>query len=182
LDVYRCDTETISGEKLGLTPVLPKLDGVRILIMADVPVRVLSPSEQLRIRKFVENGGELIVFGGFLSFGHGGMKNSFIEEILPISIKRTFDRIKFPEGQAEVRENKFWFPKKYGNCAWIHDVALKPDAEVVMKAGDFPAVVKGKFGKGHVVAVLGTVLGEPSDPFWESKEWKEFMSQIIKIQ
>lgn len=181
MDAYRCDLETIPGSsRLGLTPALPDLDGTKVLIFCDVPARALSPLEQLRIREFVANGGGLIMFGGFYGYGHGGMKNSFIEEILPVAIRRAFDRIRLPEGNARVTENTFWFPDNYGDCAWLHDVELKTNAEVLLKAYGLPAVVKGTFGKGRVVAVLCTVLGEPQDPFWENKDWKAELSTLLE--
>jgi hypothetical protein len=180
LDAYRCHLNTIPGGKIGLTPDLPSLEGVRLLIIADAPSRILSPDEQLCIRQFVNNGGKLIVFGGLLAFGQGGMKGSCIEEIMPVSIKRTFDRIKIPESKGEFKENKSLLPTSFGNCQWIHDVDLKEKAEVLANTDGKPAVVQWKYGKGKVVAITATVLGEPKNPFWENQKWKDFLLEIIK--
>ena len=179
LDEYRCHLNTIPGGKIGMTPALPSLEGVRLLIIADAPSRILSPDDQLCVRQFVKDGGKLIVFGGLLAFGHGGMKGSFIEEIMPVSIKRTFDRIKLPEGKGEFKKNKFFFPTGFGNCQWIHDVDVKDTAEVLANIDGKPAAVQWKYGKGQVVAVTATVLGEPEDPFWENQKWQDFLLEII---
>ncbi len=178
LDFHRYDLQTLGGN-LDLTPALPPLDGVHLLIIADIPTRALSPEEQLRVRQFVEDGGGLLVFGGFFGYGHGGMQDTFVEEILPIGILRTFDRIKLPETRSTVKESAFWFPATYGKCAWIHEVSLKPGATVALKAGDLPCVVKGSFGKGRVMAVLSTVLGEPTEPFWENNKWHTELASFI---
>ncbi len=180
LDAYRCHLNAIPGGRIGLTPEIPSLERVRLLIIADAPSRILSPDEQLCVRQFVKDGGRLFVFGGLLAFGHGGMKGSFIEEILPVSIKRTFDRIKIQEGKGEFKENKFLLPASFGNCQWIHDVDLKEKTEVLASIDGKPAVVQWKYGKGKVVAITATVLGEPENPFWENQKWKDFLFEIIK--
>jgi hypothetical protein len=180
LQAKRYELKTMSRGVVGLSPELPLLDEVRLIIMADTPIRSFSPSEQLRIRKYVRDGGGLVIFGGLCAYGHGGMKGSIIEEFLPISIQQTFDRIRVPDGKNEMKENKNIYAKKFGACTWIHDVELKPKAEVDFKVGDYPAVVKGTFGLGRIVVVTATVLGEPNHPYWKEELWKKELASLIK--
>jgi hypothetical protein len=177
LDAERCDLQTIPGGiTLGFTPALPALDGVRVLVMADVPARAFTPLEQLRVRQFVENGGKLIVFGGLYGYGHGGMKGSFLEEVLPVSVQRTFDRERVT---GEFTEAESWFPAKLGDCAWLHAVTVKPRAQVCWRVGRRPAVVAGAFGNGWVIAITATMLGDPAQPFWESPVWRRELGGML---
>lgn len=175
IDAVRCDLQTLpKSNRLGFAPAFPSLEGVRVLVVADVPARAFGPPEQMSIRKFVENGGRLIVLGGFYGFGHGGLKGSFLEDVLPVTTIRTFDRVRVtgeltqPGGSA-----------KLGGCAWVHEVALKKGASILWQVDGKPAVVSWKLGNGQVTVVTATVLGEPANPFWESPAWQEELARLL---
>jgi len=105
------------------------------------------------------------------------MKGSFLEELLPVKIKRTFDLTQVP---ANLKEATWWLPKTLGNCAWIHDTETKPGAKVIWQAGSSPAIMTGIFGKGRVVAITTPMLGEPSEPFWLQPAWKEVLAEQMR--
>ncbi|MEI8341912.1 MAG: hypothetical protein WCH43_10310, partial [Verrucomicrobiota bacterium] len=116
----------------------------------------------------------LLVFGGFYGFGPGGLKGSFLEDALPVTTKRTFDRVRIsgelsqPGGSA-----------KLGGCAWVHEVTVKKEAKILWQADAKPGVVSWKFGKGEVIAITATVLGEPANPFWKSAPWKDELARLL---
>jgi hypothetical protein len=168
--------DTIRGGGLQLVPPMPKLDGMKIVVLSDVPSRVLSPIEQLALRNFVESGGTLVVFGGLYGYGHGGMQGSFIEEIMPVEITRTFDLVRIdPPKEMIVQEGQ-----KLGQCEWIHEVKVKSAGTVAAEAGGRPAVVTGAFGKGKVIAIPATVLGEPKEPFWTTSQWQQELKKLFQ--
>jgi len=60
------------------------LDGLDVLALADTPARILPAKVQLQLRKWVENGGGLLVTGGRNSFGPGGYESSQLAAMLPL--------------------------------------------------------------------------------------------------
>ena len=61
---------------------------------------------------------------------------------------------------------------------------MKPEAQVLVAAGDVPLVVEGPAGKGRVVVFLNAVLGEKSPgaagvPFWQWKDWPALMAAVL---
>lgn len=139
------------------------------------PSVAMPPAEQLALRRFVERGGTLVVFGGFYAYGHGGYKGSFLEELLPVAIKRTFDLTPIDAplvgGSAQA--------PAVGGCAWIHDAVVKPDAEVLYRVAGHPGIVAWNVGNGRVIAVTATVLGDPDEPFWKNPAWPRVLTGTL---
>ncbi|HEY5315545.1 MAG TPA: hypothetical protein VIK18_23645, partial [Pirellulales bacterium] len=57
----------------------------------------------------------------------------------------------------------------------------KPGAEVVASAGGEPLILAGKAGRGRVVAVLATPLGEVADhetAWWDWPGWPGLLSRV----
>ena len=54
------------------------------------------------IEQYVKDGGGFFVWGGYLSFtglsGKGFYKNTPIENLLPVNLMETDDRVEVPEG------------------------------------------------------------------------------------
>ncbi|MHB9140078.1 MAG: hypothetical protein ACYC4Q_11810, partial [Victivallaceae bacterium] len=66
---------------------------------------------------------------------------------------------------------------------YYHDLALKKDAAVLLRAGGKPLLVSKKYGKGEVVVFLGTVCGpatEQPPAFWKWKDWPELAAMICR--
>ncbi|HLT40332.1 MAG TPA: VWA domain-containing protein [Enhygromyxa sp.] len=56
-----------------------------LVILSDIPSRIVSPAQQAALVKYVKDlGGGFIMVGGENSFGVGGWGGSTIEEILPV--------------------------------------------------------------------------------------------------
>jgi len=175
-------TESFQDER-NLKPELVVAPGLKLVVLSDIPATALKPAQQYALKRFVEEGGGLIVFGGFYGFGHGGMAGSLLESILPVKVDNVFDR-KWISAEGEPVKD-VWFGmipgfRSLGNCAWIHEVSLKDGAKVEMKAGDRPMVVTGSHGKGRVVVVLGTVMGTPKTPFWQSPAWQQELNRLTR--
>ncbi|MBM4047113.1 MAG: hypothetical protein FJ279_18580 [Planctomycetes bacterium] len=75
-------------------------------------------------------------------------------------------------------EGKSWQPARpavYG----LHQVEVKPEAEVPLRAGDRPLLVRQRLGRGLVTVFLGTTCGEVrSGPpaLWQWQEWPKLAS------
>ena len=168
----------VNGGGMTLAPAMPDLGLLETVVLANVPARAIPPVAQLALRRYVEHGGTLIVLGGFYAYGHGSYQGSFLEELLPVSVTRPFDLQ--PVSSALSRAT-WWFPARLGGCAWVHDVTVKEQAEVLWRVDGKPGVVTWKIGKGKVIAVTATVLGSPKNPFWESPAWRVELAKLLGL-
>ena len=147
-----------------------------VVVLANVDARALGPAGRLLLKQFVMNGGGLLVTGGPYAFGRGGYANTAIEDILPCSMpgknrnKADGGLLMQPAAQAAdtLPRDLAWSlrPRVY----YIHDLEPKPDARVLVTAGDKPLVIASTIGKGRVVAIAATAEGDPPAdelPFWE---------------
>lgn len=107
------------------------------------------------------------------------MRGSFIEDLLPTRVVRTFDLVRLPEPRRHVTSVDQPGAGKFGQCEWVHEVRVTPGAEVVLRAGDAPIVTLGRCGEGPVVAVTGTVLGQPPQPFWRQALWTHELTRLV---
>jgi len=51
---------------------------------------------------------------------------------------------------------------------------------VILTAGGRPFLVLGRYGKGRVACLLGTVLGQPSDPFWQTAKYQKTVENTCR--
>ena len=153
---------------------MPDPRGAKLIVIADVPVRAFSAPQQFALKRFVENGGGLLVLGGLYGYGHGGLKDSLLADVLPVSTGSTFDLTPVQQ-TARLADGT-----ALGDVAWVHRVTVKPGGHVAVNAGAAPVVVTGTYGKGRVVAVTGTVLGEPTHPFWATQQWHDELTRLVR--
>ncbi|RPI59628.1 MAG: hypothetical protein EHM48_08600, partial [Planctomycetaceae bacterium] len=57
-----------------------------VIILGDVDRSFLTPAQMARMKKFVNDGGGLIMLGGHNSFGPGGYADTDIEQVLPVIV------------------------------------------------------------------------------------------------
>ncbi len=80
---------------------LDALDGVRAVILEDIPLEDLPRDAPVALRAYVRDlGGGLLMTGGRASFGPGGYYRSPIEEVLPVSMEIREEERKFSLAMA----------------------------------------------------------------------------------
>jgi hypothetical protein len=158
-----------------LTVPLGNPSDYRVVVICNVPARLLDPVAQHAIREYVQSGGGLMIFGGNYGYGYGGMQGSFLAELLPVEINKTFDllSLKRPQRVTDAGGNS------YGQCLWVHQCQLRDGAQPAITVRGHPFLVTSGAGQGRVVTVLGTVLGEMPQPFWESPNWKTELQNLV---
>ncbi|HYF01335.1 MAG TPA: hypothetical protein VEJ18_20600, partial [Planctomycetota bacterium] len=126
---------------------------------------------------YVQDGGRLVVLGGFSTLGQGGMKDTLLEDAMPFRLKGDHEVIACaPPLLLGARPNAP-FPDRPA-LFWRHDVALKEGAEPLAYAGSHPLAARMKVGKGHLAVFAGTVYGEGPHPFWESESWRALTKRL----
>ncbi len=186
LDGWKIDTYSVWNTGMKEIPPASTLDEYSILIISNAFINGMEVCLP-RVKRFVANGGLLLVTGGPSAFGTGGYeKNSFFNEMLPVS-GRAFDlqpvagKGQFDKGVAIAGKgiNSLKAPYLY----WMHHFAkINPSAEILWQVGQHPVLIKGAYQKGRILCFLGAPLGDPKDgstPYWESEEYVSAMRKII---
>ncbi|HEY3396631.1 MAG TPA: glutamine amidotransferase [Armatimonadota bacterium] len=148
--------------------------------------RLTAPGRRM-LRDFVQQGGGLVVLGGYQSYGKGRLKGSWLEEVLPVTVGDPWDLraaesrpVSCPPGTPGLLAMpRTWTPE----VLWLHEVTPKPGAQVVWTAGKRPVLVTGKAGAGWVAAVTASDLGQPADEslfFCKSEVWPLMLGRIIR--
>lgn len=158
----------------------------KLIIMADIDGNSIGDEGRTYLKGFVENGGNLIVFGGPYSFGRGRFEGTYIEEILPVKIREICDLKMEIEKIEKTEKCPFWIKwnsEKGGVVIWSHIFDLKKGAEVWLKSGKNPFLIFSKYGNGKVFVFAGTNLGiapQGKKEFWETDEWLNLLYGIIE--
>ena len=148
------------------------------IIFSDIDVYSLGDMATEMIKDYVENGGNLVIFGGPFAYGNGRYKGTRLEEILPIVIGKRFDIKKAKDTRIKTN-SKF----KIGDihCFYIHDVKPKKGSKILFTCDGNPFIIMGKFGNGNVICFTGTPMGESKkEGFWEWNNWVKLLFEIFK--
>ncbi|MGI6580372.1 MAG: glutamine amidotransferase [Saccharofermentanales bacterium] len=137
-----------------------------------------KPNRLLEIAKFVNNGGGLVMFGGYLSFS--GIENKAryamtpLADVLPVKMLNYDDRIECPQGINPIVV-KPEHPVLQGiETNWPHflgynKIKTKKDAIEIMKIGDDTFMACGKYGNGRTFAFASDCTFH-----WGSREFLEW--------
>ncbi len=163
------------------------LMGYDVLVLDDVHARHLGAKNRVMIAEFVRQGGGLLVIGGYFNLSLGGDHNSYIEEVMPVTIAGYKQIVRDDKGLARKAEKPAFFDKVDWSGplqAFTVDVSpLKPGAEVLATAGGKPAIVSGTYGKGRVVVVMMNPHGDyppTAKPYWLSSQWPRILAACVR--
>ena len=137
-----------------------------------------SPNRLKLLSQWVEEGGGLLMCGGYLSFAgiYASAKyyRSPLEKVLPVDIYNFDDRIETPEG-AQPQVVDAGHPLVAGmGTDWpallgFNELQLKPDAHLVAKVGDYPLLATRETGKGRTL-IWSSDIG----PHWCPRSFAEW--------
>jgi uncharacterized membrane protein len=150
----------------------------------------MGPDRLSIIRDFVADGGGLVMSGGWMSFqGFRSMANyhgSPVEEVLPVSIEGSDDRVETTEG---VRP-EILFPdhpilrgipeKEWPLFLGYNRLRTKEGATLLARCGNDPFVVVWEYGKGRSMAFASDLAPHWGSAFVEWKYYARFWYQSLK--
>ena len=149
----------------------------------------MGPDRVRVVADYVRQGGSLIMAGGYLSFqGYQSKANyhgSAIEEVLPVVISATDDRVETTEG-AEVKVLRgdhpvlAGIPRDWPKFLGYQRVAAKPGAEVLAVIGDGdPLVAIWRVGAGRAMAFTSDLAPHWGTDFVRWEHYGAFWNQAI---
>lgn len=127
------------------------------------------------IAEYVEDGGGLLMVGGYMSFtgidGRARYHATPLASVLPVTMLERDDRIEAPEGlvatfSAPDHPALGNTPPEWPILLGYNQLRAKNDATVIAACGDDPLLVVGEVGKGRSVAFASDVA-----PHWAPPEF-----------
>ena len=163
-----------------------RLKNAELIVLADAPAGpdgILPDFILNDMADFVRNGGRLVVFGGFFTLEKGEFKKTALAQVLPVILKDPWSTLDFrkPMPLKSVCRKYQWIEKgaKPFIVQLIHNLEVKPEAEVKLTAGGKPILVEWKIGKGSVAVFLGMKAGK-GFLFTDHPDWGKLVCQINK--
>jgi len=139
------------------------------------------PNRLHTIRQYVENGGGLIMIGGYMTFqgidAKAQYRGTAIETALPVTLEAGDDRVECPQGVTpQVIDANHplvaGIEDSWPNLLGYNRLKAKADGEVVVTVGDDPLIVIGTHGEGRSVA-----FASDCGPHWAPPafvDWKDY--------
>jgi len=136
-----------------------------------------TPNRLKTIQKYVQEGGGLIMAGGYMSFqginGAAMYQRTPIADALPVKMLSSDDRCERPEGVQPMKTANHpivdELPEKWPHILGYQYVEPKPEATTLAKVDENPLLVIGEYGMGRAVAYM-TDIG----PHWCPVEYAEW--------
>lgn len=164
--------------------ILSDIGANTFLLPPDVWLRSQCVPNRLRmLKRWVEEGGNLIMMGGYLSFqgidGKARWRKTPVEEMLPVTCLAWDDRVEIPEGaEAEILEPDHPVMAGLPAAAWppilgVNEVEAREGSTVVARLpeaqGGYPLLVVGSHGAGRTAAWTSDI-----GPHWLSSDFCEW--------
>ena len=121
----------------------------------------MGPDRLALIKEYVGSGKAFAMAGGWNSYqglnGIPGYHGTFIEEILPVRIQATDDRVETPQGvRPSILSGDHpvfrGLPAEWPLFLGYNRVSPRPESEVLATIGPDPLIATWSFGKGRTMA------------------------------
>jgi uncharacterized membrane protein len=136
------------------------------------------PNRLLALREYVNNGGGLMMVGGYMTFqgidGKARYHGTPVEEALPVTIFSSDDRQETPEGATPVvsaadHPISAGLAREWPNLLGYNRLTAKLEATIVAAIGTDPLIVAGAYGKGR-----GVAFASDCGPHWAPPTFVEW--------
>ena len=152
--------------------------------IAGVPASAVGSRLTDMIEMRVRQGATLVVLGGPEGFGKGGYASSSLEKLLPVTSGGPFDVKAMPEptplqltAEAPDAIRSLNWPDK-PLVHYYHEVKLADGAEIILKAGDLPVLMRATLGEGQVYAFTVPAFGNDVGAYWTWRDWPVLLRRM----
>lgn len=140
-----------------------------------------NPDRLELIKEYVNEGGSLIMVGGYMSFTGIDAKARFgetsIADVLPVTMIEKDDRVERPAGIKPVINNSehavlSGIPTEWPKFLGYNKTIAKEGCEVLATIGEDPFIAVGEFGKGK-----SAIFASDCAPHWgpvEFTNWEHY--------
>jgi len=136
-----------------------------------------SPDKSELIREYVENGGSVIMIGGYYSFtgidGKARWGQTPLADALPVSLLERDDRVELPAGATPSvvldHPTVEGMDKEWPLILGLNEVKAKDGAVVAAECNGHPLLAVGEYGKGRSAAFMTDFA-----PHWATPEFLEW--------
>ena len=167
-----------------------KLFVYNTIVLSDVNYKTIGNVGFEMLCDYVEQGGSLLVTGGPYALGNGEFEGSRFLQILPVTLSGPFDLKWAGKGKSwTLRPSADDMTLLAGisfsqepKVFWHHFVTPKKGAQVVLKAGDEPALVLGRYGAGKVAVLTLSPTGKGAAgevPWWDWEGWSPLVKNLF---
>lgn len=148
----------------------------------------MGPDRLELIKQFVTEGKSFIMAGGWNSFqgirGIPGYNDTVIEEILPVDLKSSDDRVEKPQGvRPEIIKNDHPLfkniQKEWPIFLGYNKVMAKKDADVLAQINNDPFIIVGDYGKGKTMAITSDLSKHWGTSFIEWEGYGKFWHNTV---
>ncbi len=147
-----------------------------LVVLSDVNYKALGDIGMEMLCDYVHEGGSLLVVGGPYAYGNGEFGGSRFLDVLPVHLSGPFDLKWAGKGRSWRLTPALANHAVLGGVPfdqqprvfWHHFLTPKKGSVVALKAGDKPALVLGRYGKGKVAALSlsPTGVGRKGEVQW----------------
>ena len=165
-----------------------ELFSYNVIVLSDVNYKALGDIGFEMICDYVEQGGALLVTGGPYAFGNGEFEDSRFLEVLPTRLSGPFD-LKWAGKDKSWPLSATDHPIARGlsfnqtpRVYWQHFLTPKDGARTTLEAGDHPALIVGRYGKGRVATLALSPMGSPKKgetAWWAWNDWPQLLKNIF---
>ena len=159
------------------------------MVLNNVPAKAVSIVGTIMLKQYVEDGGCLIMMGDTHGLVPGGWPQSVLGPLLPVAPWKEKDLVYSPkllplQPRSDAFESLHWDERPY--TIYYHGADVQPGAKVLVHSGKIPLIVQRKAGKGSIIVLLTSVLGDDNPrsnvdktPFWRWNDWPKLMAKLI---
>jgi uncharacterized membrane protein len=161
------------------------------VVLAEGDAMALGDFGSDMLKAYCEQGGRLLLLGGYRSFGKGRMTESPLAEWIPViaegpwELRRTDQPVAAPGKDApEWVKGLPW--RENPRVFWAHALKAAPGAEVWLTVDNRPLLLSKPVGRGRVTAFTGTCLGTDEEfkreggvPIWQWSGYAELMRCLL---
>ncbi len=154
---------------------------------------VRTPNRCQLLKDYVNEGGSLLMVGGYMSFTGVDAKARYgetpIKDILPVQCIEADDRAEHPEGIVPVTVKQHeaikGLPEEWPHFLGYNRTKALPQGEVLVAINGDPLIAVGEFGKGRSAVFTSDCAphwGPPEFVNWEfyNELWKSLLDHLTK--
>lgn len=151
---------------------------------------VPSPDKSESVRAYVEQGGAVLMIGGYLTFSGIDAKARWgrtpLAAALPVQVLDIDDRVERPSGIVPSMAGgdhpvTAGLPETWPALLGLNEIVVRPEATLLAEAAGYPLLVVGEYGAGRSAAFASDIAPHWAPPaFVEWPGYAQLFDQLVR--